>query len=110
MQRGIGQIVLVLSLTMLCYTPWTVPPDAVADGLRVEKRVDSRQGRRGDRRENTVDGIEDRHEFREGRRDSVGEGPEARVDNRKDKRGDRRDRTVNRADDRNKRVNKRLSD
>jgi len=43
--------------------------DAMADGLRVDDCMDSRQDRREDRRENAGDGVEDRQEFREERRD-----------------------------------------
>ncbi|MDX2453101.1 hypothetical protein [Desulfosarcina sp.] len=93
---------IVLLVTLISIGgPFGIPlQEAAADGLRVDDRSDSRQDRRGDRRENTGDGVEDRQEFREGRPDSVGEGPDARVDNREDKRDDRQDRTVDRMEDR----------
>ena len=99
--------IVTLSL-MLGGAPLLVPENAAADGLRVEKRIESRQGRRGDRRENIGDGVEDRQEFREGRRDSIGEGPESRMENRQDKREDRRERTGDRMEDRGKRLDKRF--
>jgi len=79
-----------------------------AEGLRVNKRVESRQDRRGDRRENTADGAKDRHEFREERRDCVGDGPDCRSENRQDKRGDRHERTGDRMQDRGNRLDKRF--
>lgn len=99
--------IVALSL-MLGGAPLLVPENAAADGLRVQKRIEARQGRRGDRRENIGDGVEDRQDFREGRRESIGEGPESRMENRQDKRQDRRDRTGDRMEDRGKRLDKRF--
>ena len=62
----------------------------------VEHRVDRRQDRRQDAVENTGDRLEDKQDFREQRRDCVGDGPDCRSDNRQDKRQD----TVNRGQDR----------
>ena len=59
----------------------STPEDVSAEGLRMEKRIESRQDRRGDRRENVGDAVEDRQEFREGRHDSISEGPESRMEN-----------------------------
>jgi hypothetical protein len=99
--------ILTLSLMLGGASLW-VPENATAEGLRVEKRIKSRQDRRGDRRENFGDGVEDRQDFREGRRESIGEGPESRIENRQDKRGDRRDRAVDRMEDRGDRLDKRF--
>ncbi len=57
-------------------TSLMIPEDTTAQVSRAGKRVDSRQGRRGDRRENTVDGAQDRQEHRDGRQDCVGDGPD----------------------------------
>ena len=47
-------------------------------------------------------------EFREERRDRVGDGPDCRSDNRQDKREDRRGRAVDRVEDRGDRLEKRF--
>jgi len=102
-------VVWVVALSLaLGGTPFLVPEDVAAEGLRANKRVDVRQDRRGDRPANASDGVEDRQDFREGRRDSIGKGPEDRIDNRQDKRDDRRDRTGDRMEDRGKRLDKRF--
>jgi len=36
-----------------------IPEKAAAEGLCVKKRIESRQDRRGDRRENVADGVKD---------------------------------------------------
>ena len=103
---------LVVGFTLFAFmiggTPILTAMYAFADGLRVDKRMDSRQERRGDAVENTADGVKDRHEFREERRDCVGDGPDCRSDNRQDKRGDRQDRTTDRVQDKGDRLNKRF--
>lgn len=58
--------------------------------------MDTRVERRHDAVDNTADRVEDKQDFREQRRDCVGDGPDCRSDNRQDKRQD----TVNRAEDR----------
>lgn len=62
--------------------------------------VDTRVERRHDAVENTADRIDDKQDFREERRDCVGEGPGCRSDNRQDKRHDTVDRAEDRVDDR----------
>ena len=62
--------------------------------------VDTRVERRHDMVENTADRVEDKQEFREQRRDCVGEGPDCRSDNRQDKRQDAVGRTEDRIQDR----------
>ena len=62
--------------------------------------VDTRVERRQDVRQNTGDRVEDKQDFREERRDCVGDGPDCRSDNRQDKRQDTVDRTEDRVDDR----------
>ena len=62
--------------------------------------VDTRVERRRDSVENTADRVEDKQDFREERRDCVGDGPDCRSDNRQDKRGDTVDRAEDRVDDR----------
>lgn len=58
--------------------------------------MDTRVERRHDAVDNTADRVEDKQDFREQRRDCVGDGPDCRSDNRQDK----RQNTVNRAEDR----------
>ena len=109
MKKSVQNILFALSVTILCSVLLIPHPQKVfADGLRIEKRVESRSGRRNDRRENVGDGVEDRQEFREGRRESIGEGPESRIENRQDKRGNRGERAVDRVEDRGKRLNRRF--
>ena len=62
--------------------------------------VDTRVERRHDAVENTGDRLEDKQEFREQRRDCVGDGPDCRSENRQDKRQDTVDRAEDRVDDR----------
>ncbi len=62
--------------------------------------VDTRVERRSDAVENTADRIDDKQDFREERRDCVGDGPDCRSDNRQDKRQDTVDRAEDRVDDR----------
>ena len=62
--------------------------------------VDTRVERRQDAVENTADRVDDKQDFREERRDCVGEGPDCRSDNRQDKRSDTVDRAEDRVDDR----------
>ena len=61
---------------------------------------DTRVERRHDAVENTADRVDDKQDFREERRDCVGDGPDCRSDNRQDKRGDTVDRAEDRVDDR----------
>ena len=65
--------------------------------------VDTRVERRHDAVENTADRIDDQQEFREQRRDCVGEGPDCRSENRQDSRQDAVDRAEDRVDDRRER-------
>ena len=65
--------------------------------------VDTRVERRHDAVENTADRVEDKQEFREQRRDCVGDGPDCRSENRQDKRQDTVDRAEDRVDDRRER-------
>ena len=62
--------------------------------------VDTRVERRHDAVENTADRVDDKQEFREQRRDCVGDGPDCRSDNRQDKRHDTVDRAEDRVEDR----------
>ena len=62
--------------------------------------VDNRVERRHDAVENTADRVDDKQDFREERRDCVGDGPDCRSDNRQDKRHDTVDRAEDRVDDR----------
>jgi hypothetical protein len=62
--------------------------------------TDTRIERRHDAVENTGDRLEDKQEFREERRDCIGEGPGCRSDNRQDKRQDTVDGAADRVDDR----------
>jgi hypothetical protein len=62
--------------------------------------IDTRVERRHDALENTTDRVEDKQDFREERRDCVGDGPDCRSDNRQDKRQDTVDRAEDRVDDR----------
>jgi hypothetical protein len=99
--------ILVLSL-MLGGTSFGLTQNANADVMRVADRPDLRQDRREDRRENTAGGVEDRHEFREERRDCVGDSPDCRSDNREDKRDDRQEQTGDRMQDRGERLDNRF--
>ena len=65
--------------------------------------VDTRIERRHDSVQNTADRVDDKQDFREERRDCVGDGPDCRSDNRQDKRKDTVDRAENRVDDRQER-------
>ena len=62
--------------------------------------IDTRVERRHDTVDNTADRVDDKQDFREGRRDCVGEGADCRSDNRQDKRQDTVDRADDRVDDR----------
>jgi hypothetical protein len=62
--------------------------------------VDTRIERRHDVVESTADRVEDKQDFREERRDCVGDGPDCRSDNRQDKRQDTVERVEDRVDDR----------
>ena len=62
--------------------------------------VDTRIERRHDAVENTADRVDDKQDFRQERRDCVGDGPDCRSDNRQDKRHDTVDRAEDRVDDR----------
>ena len=62
--------------------------------------VDTRVERRHDAVDNTADRVDDKQDFREERRDCVGDGPDCRSDNRQDKREDTVDRAEDRVDDR----------
>ena len=62
--------------------------------------IDTRVERRHDVVENTADRVDDKQDFREERRDCVGEGPDCRSDNRQDKRQDAVDRVEDRVHDR----------
>ena len=62
--------------------------------------IDTRVERRHDTVENTADRVDDKQDFREERRDCVGDGPDCRSDNRQDKRHDTVDRAEDRVDDR----------
>lgn len=62
--------------------------------------VDTRIERRHDAVDNTADRIDDKQDFRQERRDCVGDGPDCRSENRQDKRQDTVDRAENRVDDR----------
>jgi hypothetical protein len=62
--------------------------------------MDTRVERRHDAVENTGNRVDDKQDFREERRDCVGEGPDCRSDNRQDKRQDTVDRAEDRVDDR----------
>jgi len=62
--------------------------------------ADTRVERRHDAVQNTADRVDDKQDFREERRDCVGEGPDCRSDNRQDKRQDTVDRAEDRVDDR----------
>lgn len=62
--------------------------------------IDTRIERRHDAVENTADRVDDKQDFREERRDCMGDGPDCRSDNRQDKRGDTIDRAEDRIDDR----------
>ena len=57
---------------------------------------------------NSIDGIEDRHEFREERRDCVGEVAGCHQENRHDRAGDAVERSQDRMRDRGDRLGKRL--
>jgi len=65
---------------------------AAGVGTRVERRHDAVN--------NTADRVDDKQDFREERRDCVGDGPDCRSDNRQDKRHDTVDRAEDRVDDR----------
>jgi len=62
--------------------------------------LDTRVERRHDAVQNTADRVDDKQDFREERRDCVGDGPDCRSDNRQDKRHDTVDRAEDRVDDR----------
>jgi hypothetical protein len=62
--------------------------------------MDTRIERRHDAVDNTEDRIDDKQDFRQERRDCVGDGPDCRSDNRQDKRHDTVDRAEDRVDDR----------
>ena len=62
--------------------------------------MNTRVERRHDAVENTDDRVNDKQDFREQRRDCVGEGPDCRSDNRQDKRQDAADRAGDRVNDR----------
>ena len=85
-----------------------ISKNAAAEGVGVDKRIDLRQDRQGDRHETTADGVEDRQESREGRRDCVGDGANCRSENRQDKREDRQGRTGDRKKNRGDRLEKRF--
>jgi hypothetical protein len=78
------------------------------EGTQVSRRANLRQERRGDRRDNTVKGAEDREVAREERRDCVGKGADCRSENRKGRRGDRRARTDDRMENREDRIDQRI--
>ena len=80
--------------TLTQETEWQGAPIVVAAG------VDTRVERRHDVVDNTEDRIEDKQDFREERRDCVGDGADCRSDNRQDKRSDTVDRAADRVDDR----------
>ncbi len=65
--------------------------------------MDTRVERRNDVVDNTADRIDDKQDFREQRRDCVGDGPDCRSDNRQDKRQDTADRAADRVDDQQQR-------
>jgi hypothetical protein len=62
------------------------------DAVRMDDQLESRWERREDAVENTVDGVQDRHEFREEHRDCVGDGSDCRQDNQHDRAEDSVDR------------------
>ena len=65
--------------------------------------MDTRIERRHDAVGNTADRLDDKQDFRQQRRDCVGDGPDCRSDNRQDKRQDAVDRADDRIDDRRER-------
>ena len=79
-----------------------------ANAIGMEDRIKNRQERRGDAVDNTAQGIEDRQDFREQRRDCVGDGANCRQDNRHDKVNDSRNRAQDRKGDRQGRMKKRF--
>lgn len=62
--------------------------------------IDTRIERRTDVRQNSAQRVNDKQDFREDRRDCVGDGVDCRSDNRQDKRQDSVERTEDRVDDR----------
>jgi hypothetical protein len=84
---------MLKGVTLDAVQPPEVPMMLAAGvGTRVERRHDTV--------ENTADRVDDKQDFREERRDCVGDGPDCRSDNRQDKRQDTVDRAEGRVDDR----------
>ena len=81
-------------LTILCISILVISQSSIAAGVgtRIERRTDHRQ--------NTADRVDDKQDFREERRDCIGDGAGCRSDNRQEKREDTVDRAQDRADDR----------
>jgi len=81
-------------LPILCVSILAFSQSSIAAGrdTRIERRVDARH--------NTADRVNDKQDFREERRDCVGDGADCRSENRQDKRQDTVDRTEDRIDDR----------
>lgn len=71
-----------------------------AEPIILAAGVGTRVERRHDAVDNTADRVDDKQDFREERRDCVGDGPDCRSDNRQDKRQDTVDRAEDRVDDR----------
>ncbi|NOQ16595.1 MAG: hypothetical protein GQ581_06010 [Methyloprofundus sp.] len=81
-------------LPILCVSILAFSQSSIAVG------VDTRIERRSDVRQNTADRVNDKQDFREERRDCVGDGADCRSDNRQEKRRDTADRAVDHANDR----------
>ncbi|NOQ81279.1 MAG: hypothetical protein GQ548_01975 [Methylophaga sp.] len=81
-------------LPTLCVSILIFSQSSIAAG------VDTRIERRSDVRQNTADRVNDKQDFREERRDCVGEGANCRSENRQDKRQDTVDRAQDRTNDR----------
>jgi len=94
-------------LASLIFVP-TLLLSTTANAVGMGDRIDNRQERRGDAVDNTAQGVEDRQDFREQRRDCVGDGADCRQDNRHEKVNDSVDRTENRQNDRQDRRQKRF--
>ena len=81
-------------LPILCVSILAFSQSSIAAG------VDTRIERRADVRQNTADRVNDKQDFREERRDCVGDGANCRSENRQEKRQDTAERAMDRADDR----------